>query len=281
MKIESIKLNNFKCWYNLELKDLQKYNIIIGENNLGKSTFLESIEYIAGTNNFNQEKQGSLAGFSKFITREETATKIQFTFNISDNRLSQLLQDQLKNSGIFNFENECEFLKKELEFYRKEYNIISDFLNKKVRLISTVSLRNRSFENFLSEISQKYIQGKKINISAHNLRLIFDVLISNSIIYIPSRRRIDTESLTNPYFEKRTRNGSNIKKQLLNLKLSSKPKEEERYHKFIRIISNISFSPGIPNITGIDIGRNAPMIIVKHIAPTAINPIRFVFFFFL
>jgi hypothetical protein len=41
--IENIKIQNFRCFSELEIKDLKRFNIIVGENASGKSAFLESL----------------------------------------------------------------------------------------------------------------------------------------------------------------------------------------------------------------------------------------------
>ena len=41
--IEKINISNFRCFKSLEVSDLKKINLIVGENSSGKSAFLESI----------------------------------------------------------------------------------------------------------------------------------------------------------------------------------------------------------------------------------------------
>jgi predicted ATP-dependent endonuclease of OLD family len=40
VKIKEISLRNYRCWKSLEIKDLKKYNVFIGENSIGKSSIL-------------------------------------------------------------------------------------------------------------------------------------------------------------------------------------------------------------------------------------------------
>ena len=41
--IKKFKINNFKCFNNFEIENLGKVNILLGTNNVGKSSFLEAI----------------------------------------------------------------------------------------------------------------------------------------------------------------------------------------------------------------------------------------------
>ena len=41
--IKEIRMQDFKKFHNIELKDLSNINIILGRNNIGKSTILEGI----------------------------------------------------------------------------------------------------------------------------------------------------------------------------------------------------------------------------------------------
>jgi len=48
--IESIRIENFRCYQKLELENLRRINVIVGQNASGKTALLESI-FIAGGNN--------------------------------------------------------------------------------------------------------------------------------------------------------------------------------------------------------------------------------------
>lgn len=47
--IESVKIKNFRCFESLEIDSLKRVNLVGGDNNVGKSAFLEAIEIIAKT----------------------------------------------------------------------------------------------------------------------------------------------------------------------------------------------------------------------------------------
>ena len=41
--IKNIKINNYKCFQNFEIKDFKRINIFVGDNNSGKTSLLEAV----------------------------------------------------------------------------------------------------------------------------------------------------------------------------------------------------------------------------------------------
>jgi AAA15 family ATPase/GTPase len=50
-KISSIKIQNFKIFKELNVNNLKRVNLIGGKNNIGKTAFLEAVEFFASSNN--------------------------------------------------------------------------------------------------------------------------------------------------------------------------------------------------------------------------------------
>ena len=44
--VKNISLQNFKCFDNLNVKNLKRVNLIGGKNNIGKTSFLEGLEML-------------------------------------------------------------------------------------------------------------------------------------------------------------------------------------------------------------------------------------------
>ncbi|OEF86137.1 MULTISPECIES: AAA family ATPase [Vibrio] len=49
MKIQKIKIENFKCFSELEVELNQEFNVLIGDNATGKTSFLDAVSYSLGT----------------------------------------------------------------------------------------------------------------------------------------------------------------------------------------------------------------------------------------
>lgn len=47
--LENIKIENFKCFENLEINDFKRVNVFGGKNNVGKTALLEAIELLVRT----------------------------------------------------------------------------------------------------------------------------------------------------------------------------------------------------------------------------------------
>ena len=48
MRIEYIRISNFKSIDNLEIKDIENALILVGQNNTGKSTVIDAIRAVCG-----------------------------------------------------------------------------------------------------------------------------------------------------------------------------------------------------------------------------------------
>ena len=51
IQLESLKIQNFRCFNNLEMNGFSKINVLLGENNSGKTSVLESIFLLSGMSN--------------------------------------------------------------------------------------------------------------------------------------------------------------------------------------------------------------------------------------
>lgn len=55
MKIEELRINNIRCWYDDNVFTLNKYTVFIGENSSGKSTIQDTIHHISTSDNILNE----------------------------------------------------------------------------------------------------------------------------------------------------------------------------------------------------------------------------------
>ena len=110
MLIKEIFIQNFKCWKELILKDLSKYNVIIGENNLGKSSIFEAILSCVFTNKENLS----------MIKRKEQGLTVKLNFDIHHPNLIRIILDtiRLHTQKPNKFEN---------EFFTNTYHFWDDY----------------------------------------------------------------------------------------------------------------------------------------------------------
>lgn len=127
MKIESIKLKNFKTFKSLEISNLPSLMILIGANGVGKTTFFDVLGFLSDAlkNNIRQAlaKRG---GFKEVISRGESGfieIELQFRLNIAGkNRLVTYLL-QIGNEGGKPFVNR-EILRYKRGAYGSPYHFL-------------------------------------------------------------------------------------------------------------------------------------------------------------
>lgn len=128
MKIESIKLRNFKAFQNLELKNLPELAIFVGANGVGKTTLFDVFGFLSDAlkNNVRQAliKRG---GFKEVISRGQSGLieiELQFRLEIaSKNRLVTYRLAIGEESGKAIIEREV------LSYKRGSYGSPYHFLN--------------------------------------------------------------------------------------------------------------------------------------------------------
>lgn len=86
MKIETIRLKNFKVYKDLELKDLPSLAIFVGANGTGKSTIFEVFEFLGQALSGNVKSAlASKGGFKEVVSRGQSGPieiELQYRLNI-------------------------------------------------------------------------------------------------------------------------------------------------------------------------------------------------------
>ena len=95
MKIKSIKLQNFRCFENLELKFHKQLTVIVGKNASGKSTILDAVAISVGT------FPSSFDGIGNYGIKKEDARLVTNMFGDSLNT-SSVYPVILSSTGIVN-----------------------------------------------------------------------------------------------------------------------------------------------------------------------------------
>lgn len=151
MHISKIKINNFRNFSNLEVNLHEGLNVIVGPNNVGKSNFIKTINFLGVDPN----SQSSVDDFNKYYLHENIDTlkieppniEIEYTFehdidfNEEDSAFSKLasilIVDLLTGNIESNEENKAHLVAKtrlvysydvkEKETYLDEMSSVSDF----------------------------------------------------------------------------------------------------------------------------------------------------------
>lgn len=106
--IKTVNLTNFKCFEQLHVEGLQRVNLIGGKNNIGKTSFMESLELSVSSN----DSFDLAANISKIVKRRQRNVREDsrfFEFDIAFNNHTVSITTNAKTIEITYFD---EFIKK-------------------------------------------------------------------------------------------------------------------------------------------------------------------------
>lgn len=126
MKLKKLKLENFRGYQFVEVKFDENMNVIVGANDIGKSTILEALDIFFGENTIKADS-GDIN--IQALKRGETKYKISCEFDISEKK-EILIDSTIKTT----FENEFLLNKEGLLEIIKEYDSIKSKLSSKIYL---------------------------------------------------------------------------------------------------------------------------------------------------
>jgi len=82
MRIESIKLQNFRAFKDVEMRDIPQFCVVVGANGTGKSTLFDVFGFLKDCLTFNVSKAlQSRGGFNEVISRESENRTISIELN--------------------------------------------------------------------------------------------------------------------------------------------------------------------------------------------------------
>ncbi len=118
MKIEALRIRNFKAFQNVEMQDIPAFCVVIGANGTGKSTLFNVFGFLkdALTTNVNTAllKQGGSRGYQEVKSRNSEGP-IEFEIKFRDNPASPLVTYLLK----INERNGKAYVEREILKYRR------------------------------------------------------------------------------------------------------------------------------------------------------------------
>ena len=90
MKLESIRISNFKIFKNAEMKEIPDLCVVVGANGVGKSTLFDVFRFLKDALTYNIDRALQVrGGFKEVISRGSKATdqieiEIQYRMTITD-----------------------------------------------------------------------------------------------------------------------------------------------------------------------------------------------------
>ena len=229
MKLTKLYIHNYKSFYDTTI-ELGKLNIVVGENNSGKSNLIDALEFIplAYNNNFYGaiSKKG---GFEKILNYNYNEKNILFELEFEDEIFL------IKSRFTVNKQNSVVSL---IIYAKTDNNIIPLHINASRNNINKSSMKNKIYD-YIENITKLELEEKLLI-----LQLRFSSMIDElSITYAFNTETIKNESHRRAE-KKLFKNGANLGQNLLYIK--------DNYPNSFNIISNSMI--GIVNeIDGIDV----------------------------
>lgn len=196
MIITTLKINNFKSIKDMSLEFVEGKNIIVGQNNSGKSNIISAINLVIG------EKYPPKRFDDKFYYKNSDVFSIILQLSKCNEFDREYLENYNKKIGIYTLPKEDEYLLNstdeldELDFrtiWKNNYEIIQTIENAKHIYISLVSRKNEDTIYTLS-IDMGDENLYKLKFFASELLASF---ITSAII--PSERSLKNELVVNSY----------------------------------------------------------------------------------
>lgn len=186
MKIQHLKLLNFRNYENIEISFSPKYNIIYGNNGVGKTNLVESIYVLALTKSFRGTVDKVLIMNNKDVCRVEGTisdkyeTKYKIIIKNTGKRVKinntkiDKLSDYISKISVVLFNPD------DLKFIKDSPSIRRKSINLEISQINNMYLKNLNMYNKLLKQRNSYL--KTMNISSMSYPEYLDVLTDKVII---------------------------------------------------------------------------------------------------
>lgn len=200
MKIQHLKLLNFRNYEKIELAFSPNYNIIYGNNGEGKTNLIESIYVLALTKSFRGSVDNVLIMNNKDVCRVEGTISDKY-----ENVYKMVIKNSGKKVKINNTKVDklSDYISKisivlfnpdDLRFIKDSPSVRRKAINLEISQINNSYLKNLNIYNKI--LKQRNMYLKTTNINANSSREYLDILTSKLIdcgekIYLSRRKYID------------------------------------------------------------------------------------------
>ena len=200
MKIQHLKLLNFRNYEKMEISFSENYNIIFGNNGSGKTNLVESIYVLALTKSFRGTVDKVLLMNSKDVCRIEGEVTEKYT-----NKYKLIIKDDGKKVKINNTKVDklsdyisqisvVLFNPDDLRFIKDSPTIRRKAINLEISQINNLYLKNLNMYNKLLKQRNSYL--KTMNINANSSSEYLDILTKKIVdygekIYLSRKKYID------------------------------------------------------------------------------------------
>lgn len=119
MKIEKIRVKNFKVFHDMEIRDLSKFCVFLGANGAGKSTLFDIFGFLSDALNGNvRTALNKRGGFKEVYTRNGEGP-IEFEIKFRDDALGESKPPLITYELHLHLKNSSPIITKEILSYRR------------------------------------------------------------------------------------------------------------------------------------------------------------------
>ena len=187
MKIQHLKLINFRNYERLDLDFSDNYNIIYGNNGVGKTNLVESIYVLGLTKSFRGSVDKVLIMNSKDVCKIEGQIQDNYV-----NNYKVIIKNEGKNVKINNTKMEklSDYISKlsivlfnpdDLRFIKDSPSVRRKAINLEISQINNIYLKN--LNNYDKVLKQRNMYLKTVNLNANSSYDYLDVLTNRLIDY--------------------------------------------------------------------------------------------------
>ncbi|WP_281486966.1 AAA family ATPase [Lysinibacillus sphaericus] len=205
-KLSQIEINSFRGIRNLKIDNLGKFNIITGNNNSGKTSFLEALMLLTQPNLYNILKVARVREANKFMFRSrlDSFSSFNYLFNRQNEKLN------IGINGIYNNKDIKLIIEGEFKKELINENMIRDYIkfpNKKNMIIEEVIPFDEEIESFVGKHMFSLIKNdnsfeqveKELYLNKYNTNRLLNTDSSNGFVteyqYISSMDHIIKDNL--------------------------------------------------------------------------------------
>ena len=187
MKIQHLKLSNFRNYEQLDIDFNSKMNIIYGDNGVGKSNIVEAIYCLALTKSFrtNEDKNVIRQGMKETIIKAEVQERVSHSYEITlndegkkalvDGNAYKRLSDYISKIQVIVFSPE------DLKMIKESPSIRRKLLNVDISLLNNNYLKYLT--NYNKIVKQRNAYLKIVAVNGNSSLDYLDILTNNLVDY--------------------------------------------------------------------------------------------------
>jgi predicted ATPase len=185
MKLIKLYIHNYKSFYDTTI-ELDKLNIVVGENNSGKSNLIDVLEFIDIAMSKDIERaisdKGGYDKIKNYSAVGEEKVVVRATFKKKDNTSKVILLSKIPYEGILQGEGEFTYSFS----FAKNYTIFSVNVNMLFVGTTNTQLIKENFEKKYDNITSQNMDIEKINFTIANKDNFTDKKNNPKKLFIPT-----------------------------------------------------------------------------------------------